>query len=272
MSDPLMSRLRSANPEPLTHVSDDQLQQRILVSVPAWVAWDSIPPTRSTLASRQRVRRWVASGAGAAAALAAVLIISLSGRAPDVAHAFPILNGSSTITPSELRSSLAFYGVDPNNDGLDITHGHAVNTRWGTGYVLTNPRKTAICVVAPGLDSHDWGASCATRSQATTTGTSLYEYAYDSALHSARLIALFPSGTIVTTTTPGGTRHREKLDSGVLSINISRPEQITITIAHHTTIDHIAPKDAHPAYGTASGSSHTTSTTVTATPATSTAP
>lgn len=271
MSDPLMSRLRSANPEPLTQVSNDQLQQRILESVPAWATWDSIPPPNSPRASRRRVQRWVASGVVAAVALAAVLVISLSGRAPDVAQAFPILNGSSTITPSELSRSLLIYGVAPNNDGIDIEHGHAVSTRWGTGYVLTNPSRTAICVVAPGLEPDGWGAACATRSRATTTGV-LYEYAYDSTLHSARLVGLFPRGAIVTTTTPGGTRHREKLDNGVLSINISRPEQLTITIAHHTTIDHVAPKDAHPVYGTARGSSSATSTTVTATPSTSTAP
>jgi hypothetical protein len=270
MSDPLMSRLRSANPEPLTHVSNDQTQQRILESVPAWATWDSIPPPNSPRASRRRVQRWVASGAVAAAALAAVLIISLSGRAPNVAQAFPILNGSSTITPSELSRSLLIYGVDPGNDGIDIEHGHAVSTLWGTGYVLTNPRRTAICVVAPGLEPDGWGAACAPQSRATTTGV-LYEYAYDSALHSARLIALFPRGTIVTTTTPGGTRHHEKLDNGVLSINITRPEQLTITIAHHTTIDHVAPKDAHPVYGTASGSSSATSTTAAGT-STSTTP
>jgi len=265
-----MSRLRSANPEPSTHVSDDQLQQRILVSVPTWATWDSIPPTRSTLASRRRVQRWMASGAVSAAALAAVLIISLSGRAPDVAQAFPILNGSSTITPSELSRSLLIYGVAPNNDGIDIEHGHAVSTRWGTGYVLTNPSRTAICVVAPGLEPDGWGAACATRSRATTTGT-FYEYAYDSTLHSARVIGLFPRGAIVTTTIPGGAPRREKLDNGVLAINISRPEQLTITIAHHTTIDHVAPKDAHPVYGTASRSSSATSTTAAGT-STSTTP
>jgi hypothetical protein len=261
--DPVMSRLRRANPERSAPVSDDQLKARILATAPEWT---SVPRGTAAVTSRRRLRHWVASGAVSAAALAAVLVISLSGRAPDVAQAFPILNGSSTITPSELSRSLLIYGVPPNNDGIDIEHGYAVSTRWGTGYVLTNPRRTAICVVAPGLEPDGWGAACAPRSRATTTGV-LYEYAYDSALHSARLIALFPRGTIVTTTTPGGTRHREKLDSGVLSINISRPEQLTITIAHHTTIDHVAPKDAHPVYGTASGSSNATSTTVTGTPA-----
>ncbi|MEO6857937.1 MAG: hypothetical protein ABI323_05040 [Solirubrobacteraceae bacterium] len=265
-----MSRLRSANPEPLTHVSDDQLQERIVSDTPAWA---SIPPTRSALVATRRGQRWVAGGAVGAAALAAVLVIALSGGAPNVAQAFPILKGSSTITPSELRSSLTSYGVAPNNDGLDIGHGYAMSTRWGTGYVLTNPHATFICVVAPGLDAHVWGASCASRSQAITTGTSLFEYAYDSALHSARLIALFPRGAVVTTTARGGDPHSVRLDNGVLAINVSRPEQLTITIGHHTTIDDVAPTDANPAYGTANGSpsGSGTSSTVTGT-STSTAP
>ena len=165
MSDSLISRLHRANPAPLTHVSDDRLRERILASTPAWA---STPPTNPALACRRRVQRWVASSAAAAAALAAMLVISLSGSTPNVAQAFPILKGSSTITPSELRSSLTSYGVAPNSDGLDVAHGHAVNTRWGTGYVLTNPRETAICIVAPGLRSDGWGASCASRSQAAT--------------------------------------------------------------------------------------------------------
>ncbi len=268
-SDALMTRLRCANPARLTPMSDDDLKRRILASTPSWA---SLPQGGRTVAPRAaRRQRWVASGAVVAAALAAVLVISLSGRAPNIAQAFPVLKDPSTITPSELRSSLAIYGTAPNNDGLEIGHGRAVSTRWGTGYVLTNPRESFICLVAPGVDSHDWGASCASRSQATITGTSLYVYAYDSALHSARLIALFPRGAVVTTTARGGTRQRVRLDNGVLAINVSRPEQITITIAHHTTIAHVAPKDAHPAYGTASGSPRATSTTVTGTP-TSTTP
>lgn len=261
-SDALMTRLRCANPERLTPTSDDELKRRILMTAPEWA---SIPQAGRTVAPRAaRRQRWVASGAVVAAALAAVLVISLSGRAPNIAQAFPVLKGPSTITPSELRSSLTSYGVAPNNDGLDIGHGRAVSTRWGTGYVLTNPRETFICVVAPGLDSHDWGASCASRSQATVTGTSLYVYAYDFAMHSARLLALFPKGALVTTTTRSGTGHRVRLDNGVLATNFRRREQITITIAHHTTIAHVAPRDAHPVYGRASGSSSGTSTTVTA--------
>jgi hypothetical protein len=223
--------------------------------------------TRRRLATplRGRAQRWVVGGAVAAVALTAALVISISGHTPNVAQAFPILNGRSTITPSELTASLHLYGVGPSNDGLSTKYGHPVRTRWGTGYVLTNPRRTAICVVAPGLDSHDWGAACAPRSRATTTGV-LYEYAYDSALHSARLIGLFPRGAVVTTTTRGGSPHRVKLDNGILSINVSRPEQIAVTIAHHTTIDRADPSDAHPAYPTFSGSSSATTTSAAGTP------
>ncbi len=261
--DALMTRLRCANPAPLTSMSDDELKRRILASAHDWT---SIPQSGRTAPPRATWRqRWAAGGAVAAAALAAVLVISPSGHAPNIAQAFPVLKAAPTITPSELRSSLTRYGTGPNNDGLDIGHGRAVSTRWGTGYVLTNTRERFICLVAPGLDSHDWGASCASRSHATTSGTSLYLYAYDSALHSARLIALFPRGAVVTTTSRGGTRHRVRLDNGVLAIDVGRPEQITITIAHHTTIDHVAPTDANPVHGrTASGSPSATSTTVTA--------
>ncbi len=209
-----------------------------------------------------RAARWVASGALVATALAAVLVISLAGRAPNVADAFPILNSSSTITPSQLSRSLLDYGVDPGNDGIDLTHGHAVSTRWGTGYVLTNARQTAICVVAPGLTSDGWGAACAPRTQATRTGV-FYEYAYNAARHSARGIGLFPQDAIVTTTGRGGVSHRQRLHHGVLAINISRSERLTVTIAHRTIVNQIAPQDAHPVYGSPSGPSSVTSTTAT---------
>jgi hypothetical protein len=209
-----------------------------------------------------RARRWVASGAVLAAVLAAVLVISLSGRTPNVAHAFPILNSSSTITPSELSRSLLIYGVGPGNDGIDLKHGHAVSTRWGTGYVLSNARRTAICVVAPGLTPDGWGAACAPQSQAARTGV-FYEYAYDAALHSARMIGLFPTGATVTTTPRGGRPHRVTLRHGVLAINISRAERVAVTIAHHTSFNQITPTDAHPVYGSPSGASSTTATTAT---------
>lgn len=209
-----------------------------------------------------RAQRWVASGAVVAAVLVAVLVVSLSERAPNVAHAFPILNSSWTITPSELSRSLLIYGVGPGDDGIDRTHGHAVSTRWGTGYVLSNARRTAICVVAPGLTPDGWGAACAPRNQAAKTGV-LYVYAYDAALHSARVIGLFPEGATVTTTTRGGRPHRLTLRHGVLAINLGHAERIAVTIAQHTSADQIAPKNAHPVYGSPGGPSSTTATTAT---------
>ena len=214
-----------------------------------------------------RAQRWIASSAVVAAALAATLIVSLSGRAPNIAQAFPVLNGSATITPSELQSSLRIYGVS-STGGLDIRHGRPVRTPWGTGYALTNPSQTTICFVAPGLNSQDWGAACADRSQATASGTFSHTWAYDSATHAARFIQLFPRGAVVTTRAGDGARRRASLDHGVLAIDISQPEEIAITIAHHTRTEHVAPQDATPAYPTGSGSSSTTSTTVTGTPST----
>jgi hypothetical protein len=223
---------------------------------------------RTAALKRGRARRWVASGAVVAAALAAALVISLSGHAPNVAQAFPVLKSSATITPSELQSSLKLYGVSASNDGLDIGRGRAVSTPWGTGYVLTNPSETTICFVAPGLNSQDWGASCADRSQATAAGTIGHTWAYDPATHSARFIQMFPRGAVVTTRAGDGIRRSASLDHGVLAINVSQPEQIAITIAHHTTTEQLAPKDAASAFGTGSGSPSATSTTVTGTPTT----
>jgi hypothetical protein len=217
---------------------------------------------RSSTLRGWRGRRWGASGAVVVAVLAAVLVISLSARTPNLAHAFPILNSSSTITTPELSRSLVIYGVGPGDDGIDLKHGHAVSTRWGTGYVLSNARRTAICVVAPGLTPDGWGAACAPQSQAAKTGV-LYEYAYDAARHSARVIGLFPTGATVTTTPRGGRPRRVPLRHGVLAINISRAERVAVTIAHHTSINQITPTDAHPVYGSPSGPSNTTTTTAT---------
>jgi hypothetical protein len=264
--DQLVARLQRANPHLVASVSDEQLKAEILSSAPEWGS-----AARGLTTPRRPPRRWIASGAVAAVALAAALVLSLSGGATNVAQAFPILKSPSTITPSELRTSLLVYGVNPNtNDGLDLAHGRAISTRWGTGYVLSNPQKTTLCIVAPGPGSHGWGASCASRSRAIAAGTGLHVYAYDSASHSARAIALFPRGAVVTMTARGASRHRVRLHEGVLAINVSRPEQIAITIAHHTTVEHVAASDASPIYGTPAASG--TSTTATAAMNTSTAP
>lgn len=236
----------------------------------AWMAqrllapWTSDPSRASAGSSGRHARGWLAGGVLAAAILAVVVAVSLSGHAPSVAQAFPILNRPSVITPAELNSSLAIYGVSPTGDGLDSGHGHPIRTPWGTGYVLTNPRDTIICVVAPGLDPQDWGASCANQTQATATGTFGRLWAYDSATHSARFIDLFPRGTAVRITTRDGTRRSVRLHDGLLATDVTQPERISITINHHTTSFDLVPTHAIPDYGTATGSSTATTATATA--------
>ena len=238
-----------------------ELQESILDVALSRHERTSRPRGRNAL-RRWRAPRWVASGAAVAAVLAVVLVISLSGRTPNVAHAFPILNSSATITPAELSRSLLIYGVGSGDDGIDLKHGHAVSTQWGTGYVLSNARRSAICFVAPGLTADGWGAACAPRNRAVKNGV-FYEYAYDATLHSARVIGLFPEGATVTTTPRGGRPHRVTLRHGVLAINIRRAERVAVTIARHTSFDQITPTDAHPVYGSPSGPSSTTATTAT---------
>lgn len=267
MSDQLMSRLRSANPTPPAHVSNDELRERILASAPAWA---SSAPNKTIRASRRRMHRWVASGAVAAAALVAVLVFSLSGRAPSVAQAFPALNGPFTLTPAALQQSLRYYGVSGGNDGLNIAKGRTVNTPWGTGYVLTGPNNRFVCVVAPGLSSVDWGASCAPMSRATSLGTAWAEYAFDSGTHTARLVALFPQGATATMQAGRGASRQLTFSDGLLAVDITAPTQIAVTINGHTTAYQFSPKQATPAPVSTSGSSG--STTASAAPPTSTAP
>lgn len=258
VDNPLVSRLRRANPERPVLIADDELRERILSITPNWAS-ESARTAAAT--SGRHLRGWLASGVLAATILSVVLVASLSGRAPSVAHAFPVLNRPSVITPAELRSSLAIYGMSPTEDGLDIGHGRPVRTPWGTGYVLTNPHTTTICVVAPGLDAHDWGASCASQTQATASGTIGHLWAYSSTTHSARFIRLLPRGASVTTTTRDGMRRSVRLHDGLLATNVTQPERISTTIDHHTTSFDLAPKDASPAYGTATGSPTATATT-----------
>lgn len=272
MSDQLITRLRNANPTPPVPVSNDELRERILASTPTWA---STPAPKSKRASTRRIQRWVASGAVAAAALAAVLIISLSGRAPSVAQAFPALNGPSTLTPTALQQSLKTYGVSPNNDGINIAKGRAVTTPWGTGFLLTGPDQRFVCVVAPGLSSEDWGASCAPMARATSLGTAWAEYAYDPGTHTARLIALFPQGATATMQSGGGATRQLSFSDGLLAIDITSPTRIAVTIHDHTTTYQFSPQQATPALSSSTGSSSSgssESTTATATPPTNTTP
>jgi hypothetical protein len=184
-----------------------------------------------------------------AAVAAVVLAVALSGHAPTAAQAFPVLNESVRITPPELEASLADYGVS-GTAGLDPRHGHPITTPWGTGYLLTPTHPMAavarsegdpICLVAPGLSPRDWGASCANQHQATTAGTYIREYAYDTASRSARLIGLYPQGAVVTAQTQSGTRRKLAIDDGVLAITIRGPIKLTVTIDHRRTTYHLAP-------------------------------
>lgn len=198
-----------------------------------------------------------------------MLVISVSGRVPSVAQAFPILNGPSVLTPAALQQSLSYYGVS-GDGGISIAKGRTVDTPWGTGYILTGPDNRFICVVAPGLSSADWGASCAQTAMATSSGTAWAEYAYDSGTDTARLVALFPQGATATMQTGGGAPRQLSLSDGLLAVDITSPTQIAVTINGHTATDQFSPQQATPAPSPASGSSG--STTAAAAPRTSTTP
>jgi hypothetical protein len=233
----------------------------------------SMPHGMRSRTSKRHLQLGTLSVTVIAAVVAAVVVLSLSGHTPTAAQAFPVLNEPVRITPSELATSLtlADYGMSTNN-GLDPRHGHPVRTPWGTGYVLTpaHPMSAAarsegdvICLVAPGLTPRDWGASCGNQRQASSTGTYLIQYAYDTASRSARLIGLYPRGATLTAQIRGGARHKLPLKDGVLAINLTGPMTIAVTIAGHTAISHLAPVDrAEP--GVPSRTASATSTTVAA--------
>ena len=132
----------------------------------------------------------------------------------------------------------------------------------GNGYILTAPDNRFICVIAPGLNSTDWGASCAQTKLATSSGTLRKEYAYDPTTHTARYLALLPKGATATLQTSGGTARQLGLPDGLLAVDISSPTRIAVTINGHTTTDQVSPQDATPASSAPSGSA--TSTTATA--------
>jgi hypothetical protein len=225
---------------------------------------------KMTKTSKRRLQLGTLSATVVAAVAAVAFAVSLSGQAPTAAQAFPVLNGPVRITPSELQASLADYGVS-GSGGLDPRHGHPITTPWGTGYVLTpaHPMSATarsegdlICVVAPGRGPYDWGASCQNHQQALSAGTLIREYAYDPASRSARLIGLYPRGTLVTAQFGNGARRKLALNDGILAININGPMELTITINHHTVISHIAVVD-RPDPGVPSGIASSTRTTAT---------
>lgn len=274
--DPVMSRLADANPDHIVHMGDQKLRDLIVSHTPPWRSNDEVGKPRLRRGWVAKVslvgglRSRIAASGMVAAAVAVALVVSLSGSAPNVAQAFPALNGPFTLTPAALQQSLKIYGVSPGNDGINITKGRTVTTPWGTGYILAGPDHRFVCVVAPGLSSADWGASCAQTTLAISSGTARTEYAYDPATHSARLLALLPKGATATMQTNGGEARQLVLSRGLLAVDITSPTQIAVTINGHTTTDQFSPHDATPASSGPSGSA--TATTVTATPSTSTTP
>lgn len=257
--DPVMSRLRDANPDPLVDIRDEQLSNRIVSHAPPWSLNDRVvePAFRRAwmpkISPTGKLRAGIAASGMVAAALVVALTVAWSGSAPNVAQAFPILNSPPALTPTALQQSLKSYGAAPRDGGVNIANGRAVGTPWGTGYILTSPDNTFVCVVAPGLSSADWGASCAQTKLATSSGTAREEYAYDPATHAARLLALLPQGATATMQTGDGTTRRLSLSDGLLAVDITSRTQITITINGHTTTDQFSPQDALPTPGSASG-------------------
>jgi hypothetical protein len=264
--DPLMSRLRTANPDPLADLCDDPLRDRILADPPAWRAsvQAGAPSLRRGWVPRTAalggVRPVIAAGGMLAAALAVALAVALTGSTPSVAHAFPALNNASALTPVTLEQALRQYGVGPGDGGLNIAEGHVVETPWGHGYVLTGPGDRFVCLVGPGLSSADWGASCAQTKQARSGGTGREPYAYDPTTHSARVVALLPEGATATAQTGRGAPRQLRLPDGVLAVTITAPTQIAVTIDGHTTTDRVSPQNATPAPGPSSGSSGSSTT------------
>lgn len=270
--DAVMSRLRAANPDRVVDMRNEELRNLIVAQMPPWRLHDRA-------ARRARRRTWVlqilpvralrsaiAAGGVVAVALVVALVVSLPRSAPSVAQAFPVLNDPSVLTPVALQQSLRSYGVGPHADGLSIARGHVVSTPWGNGYVLTNPGGGFVCVVAPGLSSAGWGASCARTAQATLRGTSLEEYAYDSATRTARFLELLPKGATATMQTSAGPTRQLSLSDGLLAVDITAPTKIAITINGHTITDQVSPRNATAAPTSVTSTVSATSTTVAATP------
>ena len=160
--DRVMSRLRDANPDRVADIRNEQLRDLIVSHTPTWRSSDRADERALRRGWVPKISRFGALGAGiaasgiAAAALAVALTVSLSGSAPNVAQAFPALNGPSVLTPAALALSLRNYGVG-GDGGIDIAKGHVVGTPWGNGDVLTGPGDSFVCVVAPGLEQRGLG-------------------------------------------------------------------------------------------------------------------
>lgn len=208
-----------------------------------------------------RIARWSIAAVAAAAAACVVLIWSLSGSTPNIAHAFPVLSGRAVLTPASLQQAMKIYGLGPRLDGLDLRHAHPVATPWGVGYVLTNHGRSPICVVAPASGRQRWGASCSTTDMAKRIGTLTAVYSYDRATDTARFLTLLPGGATATAQLPGSGRTRSlPIRRGVLAFVIRRSMLVTIHVGDRVRVIHLTPRDAAPPRAGSTTGSWTTAT------------
>jgi hypothetical protein len=225
----------------------------------------SHPRARSRRSDRFRkvgmIPRWSMAAVAAVAAACVVLIGPFSSSTPTVAQAFPALNAHAALTPASLQRALEIYGVGPANAGLNIRQGHPVYTPWGAGYVLTNPDRSFICVVAPASDQQAWGASCARTNVATRAGTAVAEYSYDKTTNTARFLTLLPAGATATAQLPGGRTQPLPVHDGVVAFVVHQPVLVKIHVGDHVNVIHLIPSDAvaaTPPAGSTGGSQSTT--------------
>jgi hypothetical protein len=129
--------------------------------------------------------------------------------------------------------------------------------------VLTDQGRSVVCVVAPGRNPQQWGASCARTKMAAATGTLLMEYAYDPATGTARLISLLPQDASAAIQTRGGSPRPVKLNDGLLAINVTHPIRLSVSVNGRTVARRLSPKSATPPAAASAGSASTTATATT---------
>lgn len=244
----VLSRLRAANPHRLEQLRDDRLKDHIVSLETGWEAHHR--PIATARGRKVKLEPGPKSRLVAIAVALSALALSatglLSGSETTIAQAFPVLSRSTELTPVALQESptLKAYGVSRSAaSSLNIEAGHPVETRWGTGYVLESPQGF-LCIVAPGLSSADWGASCAPTDIAASKGTPVTHYARDDAKGTARVLGLLPQGASATMRIGEETPQRIDVRDGVLATNITSPAQIAITTDGETRTFQVSPETA----------------------------
>ncbi len=242
-----LARLRDANPHRSERLSDERLKDHIVSLDTNWEAHSLAVAgergDRVTPKFRPKPQLVIV-----AVALALTLMASglLSGSDSRIAQAFPVLQSSTELTPAALQQSPALktYGFGPETArSFDIEAGHPVKTPWGTGYVLQSSQGL-LCIVAPGLNSVDWGGSCASDDIAAAEGTRLTAYAREDAKGEARVLALLPRGASATIRAGEGAAHEVDVRDGVLATLITSPVQIVITTDSATRSYQVSPRTA----------------------------